>query len=56
MFCRVELSKMKSNNLKWHIKTHRALHHLEDNELRNEIKRRKKMHEINKEPIQYLKK
>ena len=53
--CSTCLRKMKSQNLKRHMKTHRDIHHLEDNELRNEIKRRKKIHEINKERIQYVK-
>ena len=54
--CSTCLRKMKSHHLKRHMKTHRDIHHLEDNELRNEIKRRKKIHEINKERIQYVKK
>ena len=35
--CSTCLRKMKSNNLKQHMKTHRDIYHLEDNELRNEI-------------------
>ena len=46
---------MKSH-LKRHLKTHRDIHHLEDNELRNEIKRRKKIHEMNEERMLYVKK
>ena len=44
--CPTCLRKTKSHHLQRHMKTHREIHHLEDNELRNEIKRRIKIHEI----------
>jgi len=54
--CAICLQKMKSDKLKRHMKTHRDIHHLEDTELRNEIKRRKKIHEMNEERMLYVKK
>ena len=39
--CRICLRKMKSDKLKRHLKTHRDFHHLDDDELREEIKREK---------------
>jgi len=54
--CRVCLRVMKSDKLKRHMKTHRDIFHLDDDEVRSEIKRRKKIYETNEERIQYVKK
>ena len=54
--CRVCLRVMKSDKLKRHVKTHRDILHLDNDEVRSEIKRRKKIYETNEERIQYVKK
>ena len=43
--CHVCLRKMRSDNLKRHMSKHRELHTLDEEEIRGEIKRRKKLQE-----------
>ena len=41
--CQVCLCKMRSDHLKRHMRKHRELHTLDEGEIRDEIKRRKKL-------------
>ena len=43
--CRVCLRKMRSDHLKRHMLTHHDLHTLDEDEVRDEIKRRKQLQE-----------
>ena len=54
--CRICLRKMRSDNIKRHMKTHRHIHHLEDDEVRAEIIKRKKLLEFNNEGKKFVKK
>ena len=47
--CKVCLHTMHSNNLKRHMLKHRELYMLDEDEIRNEIKRRKILHETREE-------
>ena len=47
--CNVCLRKMRSDNIKRHMKKHRELYMLDEDEIRNEIKRRKILHETREE-------
>jgi len=53
--CRICLRKMRSDTLKRHMQTHRDIRHLEADEVRTEIKKRKKLHDIDKERKQSVK-
>ena len=54
--CKVCLRTMHSNNLKRHILKHRELYMLDEGEIRNEIKRRKILHETREEREKLLQK
>ena len=47
--CRVCLRKFRSDNIKRHIKTHKDLYSLDENEIRDEIKERKRQYENREE-------
>ena len=47
--CNVCFKKMRSNNLKRHIEKHRDLYSLDENEMREEIKERKRQYEKREE-------
>ena len=52
--CKVCLRRMRSNNLKRHMLKHRELHTLDEDEIRDEIKRRKKLRETRKDREQLI--
>ena len=54
--CKVCLREMRSNNLKRHRKTHGKIHTLDEEEMRDEIKRRKKLHKTREEREKLMKK
>lgn len=53
--CQVCLRKMRSDHLKRHVLKHRELHTLDENEIRDEIKRRKKVRETREDREQLVK-
>ena len=52
--CKVCLRKMRSNNLKRHMLKHRELNTLDEDEIRDEIKRRKKLRETREDREQLV--
>ena len=52
--CKVCLRKMRSNNLKRHMLKHRELYTLDEEEIRDEIKRRKKILETKEDREQLV--
>ena len=52
--CNVCLCKMRSDTLKRHMMKHRELHTLDEEEIRNEIKRREKLRETREEREQLV--
>ena len=52
--CKVCLRKVRSDNLKRHMLKHRELHSLDEDEIREEIKRRKKLRETREEREQLV--
>ena len=54
--CKVCLRNMRSNTLKRHMLKHRELHTLDENEIHDEIKRRKKLRETREEREQLVRK
>ena len=54
--CKVCLRRMRSNNLKRHMLKHRELHTVDEDEIRNEIKRRKKLRKIREDREQLVRK
>ena len=52
--CQVCLCKMRCDNLKRHMLKHRELHTLDENEIRDEIKRRKKLLETKEDHEQLI--
>ena len=52
--CKICLRKMQSNNLKRHMLKHRELHTLDEDEIREEIKRRKKLRATREEREQLV--
>ena len=52
--CHVCLRKMRSDTLKRHILKHGELHNLDEDEIRDEIKRRKKLRETREEREQLV--
>ena len=54
--CNVCLRKMRSDNLKRHMQTHQKLHTLDEGEMRDEIKRRKKLNNNREEREKLIRK
>ena len=49
--CTICFRKMRSNNLKRHLRKHRDLYFLNENDMREEIKERKRQYEYREERI-----
>ena len=54
--CKLCFRSMRSDTLKRHMKTHQKLHALDEEEMRNEIKRRKKLYKTKEERVKLMKK
>ena len=54
--CKLCFRCMRSDTLKRHMKTHQKLHALDEEEMRNEIKRRKKLYKTKEEREKLIKK